>query len=83
MRINVRLFAVLRERAGVEQFAVELEDGEARKRLILDLATLAHQLPRGLNHLDNFEGMVRAITGFPIVYILALAFNPMRTIQAL
>jgi len=29
------------------------------------------------------SSMVRAINGLPIVYILALAFNPTRAIQAL
>jgi hypothetical protein len=38
-------------------FFVELDGTTARKRLILDLGTLAPQLPRGLKHLDNFEGM--------------------------
>jgi hypothetical protein len=41
----------------IQIFAVELVEEEARKRPVLDLVTLASSLPRGLKHLDNFEGM--------------------------
>jgi len=41
----------------IQIFVVDLVDGEARKRLVLDLVALAKQLPRGLKHLDNFEAM--------------------------
>ena len=50
MQINVRLFAVLRERAGVEQFALDLADGAtvdaAVEQVSLRVPMIRDLLPR-------------------------------------
>jgi molybdopterin converting factor subunit 1 len=50
MRINVKLFAILRERAGASEIALELRDGatiaDARQQLSLELPSLRALIDR-------------------------------------
>ena len=71
--------ACLRTRDGqftanaVQLFAVELIEGEARKRLLLDFESLAPRMSSALSRLENFEGLAfgPVVNGMPTLLIVS------------